>query len=111
MSTSPLICADCSSDRLISKLSMVPFDDLITAGGWCWLSGGSDADGTGMIPSAANAGSELAGSCTGIAVLLIAVRCACSTWAEADEVTGVVAELAAALVAGLYVEGVVGAGV
>lgn len=31
--TSPLICADCSSERLISRLSVVPFVDLITAGG------------------------------------------------------------------------------
>ena len=29
----PLICADCSSDKLISRFSMLPFVDLITAGG------------------------------------------------------------------------------
>lgn len=71
MSTSPLICADCSSERLISRLSVVPFVDLITAGGCGWPAGGTEAAATGMIPSAARAGSELTGSWTGIAVLLI----------------------------------------
>ena len=74
INTSPLICADCSSDRLISRLSMLPFVDLITAGGCCWSAGGSDAEGTGTIPSAASIGSELTGSCTGIAALLITDR-------------------------------------
>ena len=70
MSTSPLICADCSSERLISRLSVVPFVDLITAGGWGWLAGGTEAAAIGMIPRAAKAGSELTGSWIGIAVLL-----------------------------------------
>ena len=70
ISTSPLICADCSNERLISRLSMPPLVDLITAGGCGWPAGGNDAAAMGMIPSAARAGSELTGSCTGIAVAL-----------------------------------------
>ena len=70
ISTSPLICADCSNERLISRLSMLPLVDLITAGGCGWPAGGNDAAAMGMIPRAARAGSELTGSCTGIAVAL-----------------------------------------
>ena len=58
--------------RTYSRLSMLPFVDLITAGGCACPAGGTDAAATGMIPSAARAGRELTGSCTGIAVLLIA---------------------------------------
>ena len=70
INTSPLVCADCSSERLISRLSMLPLVDLITAGGCGWPAGGNDAAAMGMIPRAARAGSELTGSCTAIAVAL-----------------------------------------
>ena len=65
----PLICADCRKDRLISRFSMLPFVDLITAGG-CRPVDGTDAAATGMMPSALSAFRELTGSCTGTAVLL-----------------------------------------
>ena len=87
---------------MISRLSIFPFVDLITAGGACCPAGGREVDAIGMMPSAANAGRELTGSWTGIAVLLIAERCAwacCRAWADADDVTAVEAVLAG----GLYV--------
>ena len=62
INTSPLICADCSSDRLISRLSMLPFVDLITAGGWGCPAGGSETAATGIMPRAARAGREFTGS-------------------------------------------------
>lgn len=60
--TSPLICAACNKERLISKFSMLPLVDLITAGGCDWLAKDIEAAATGMIPNAARAGSELTGS-------------------------------------------------
>ncbi len=102
ISTSPLICADCNSERLISRLSMLPFVERITAGGCGWPAGGTEAAATGTIPKAASAGSEFTGSCTGIAALLIAdagEAWACCTWAEAADVGVAVAYPAV----GLYV--------
>jgi len=67
-SANPLICDDCNRDTLISKLNIVPLDvePFSTAAGCGWSGGGSDAMGTGTMPSACNAESEVTGNWTGI---------------------------------------------
>lgn len=98
----PLICADCRSDKLISKLSVLPFVDLITAGG-CGPADGTDAAAIGTIPKALNALREVTGSWTGTAVLLAEAgfACACCTCAEAADVGVIVDALAGGEYAGV----------
>jgi len=65
----PLIWVLCSSETLISRLSIVPFavEPLRTAGGCGWPSGGRAVAGTGIIPSEWRAGNDATGSWTGMA--------------------------------------------
>lgn len=98
----PLICADCRSDRLISRFSVLPFVDLITAGG-CGPADGTDAAAIGTIPRALRAFREVTGSWTGTAVLLAEAGCACAccTCAEAAEVGVIVVALTGGEYAGV----------
>lgn len=67
----PVIWVLWRRDTLISRLKRVPFAvaPRRTAAGCGWPEGGSRLAGTGTMPRACSAGSDVIGSCTGIAPL------------------------------------------
>jgi len=64
ISANPLVWVVCRRFKLISKLSIVPFEVVPrrTACGCGWSGGGREVAGTGMMPNAWSAGSEATGS-------------------------------------------------